>query len=67
MRKTLFEGVESDLLVYKLQDDVVIEMIEKGCNIDNLQIADSYNKIILNQKDFVFLAGLLLQLTADEE
>jgi hypothetical protein len=67
MRKTLFEGVESHLLVYKLQDDVVIEMIGKGCNIDNLQIEDSYNKIILNEKDFVFLGGLLLQLTADEE
>lgn len=68
MRKTLFEGVESDLLVFKnFQNEVVIEMLEKGCNINNLELADSYNHIILNKEDVVFLGQLLLQLVSDEK
>lgn len=68
MRKTLFEGVESDLVVFKnFQNEVVIEMLEKGCNLNDLQIGDSYNHIILNKEDVVFLGQLLLQLVSDGE
>jgi hypothetical protein len=67
MRKTLFEGVESDLLVFKnLQNEVVIEMLEKGCNLNDIQLGDSYNHIILNKEDVVFLGQLLIQLSSNE-
>ena len=68
MRKTLFEGVESDLLVFKnFQNEVVIEMLEKGCNLNDIQLGDSYNHIILNKEDVVYLGQLLLKLSSNEE
>ena len=67
MRKTLFEGKESNLLISKQENEVVIEMIEKGVSLDDYQLGDNYNTISLNKEDFLFLGKLLIELSSNEE
>ncbi len=72
MVKTLFEGQESDLLISKKQNEieeteVVIEMLDKGCNLNDYQLGDNYNIIFLNKKEALYLGQLLLQLVSDGE
>jgi hypothetical protein len=67
MRKTLFEGTESNLLISKQGDEVLIEMIDKDVSLSNIQLGDSYNNIILNKEDVLYLGQLLLHLLSNEE
>ena len=67
MRKTLFEGTESNLLIFKQGDEVVIEMIDKDVSLSDIQLGDNYNSILLNKEDVLFLGQLLIHLLSNEE
>jgi hypothetical protein len=67
MRKTLFEGTESNLLISKQGDEVLIEMIDKDVSLNNIQLGDSYNNIFLNKEDVLYLGQLLIHLLSNEE
>ena len=65
MKKIVFEGEESSILLFKNEKQIEIEMIDNSANRAYLQIGDSYNNISLNKEDAIDLANELLKLSND--
>jgi len=63
MKKILFQGTESDLLISKKDDQIVVEMIDSDCNINDYQLGDNYNIVFLSKEDAIDLAEEILKLT----
>jgi hypothetical protein len=65
MVKFLIEDEETSLLLSKKENQIVIEMIENGVSLRDLQLGDNYNKIILDKNDAIELCQLLSKLLDD--
>jgi hypothetical protein len=67
MKKIVFEGKESSLFISKIENEIRIEMIDNGVNINDYQLGDNYNNIILNNEEAIDLAEEILKISKNGE